>query len=147
MRTFLLFVFIFISSINVFAHNEGEHRSYQFIENKGQFEKEVQYKAKINGGALFIEKNALTFHLQDNSVINKFHLHQEVKKEEQFIKGHAYKMIFENSIEPKIIATEKSNDYTNYFLGNDPSQWVSEAYSYEIIRMKNIYSNLFHFQN
>ncbi len=142
MRTFLLFVFIFISSVNVFAHNEGEHRSYQFIENKGQFEKEVQYKAKINGGALFIEKNALTFHLLDNSVINKYHLHQEVKKEEQFIKGHAYKMIFENSIEPKIIATEKSNDYTNYFLGNDPSKWVSEAYSYKIIRMKNIYSNI-----
>ncbi len=142
MRTFLLFLFIVFFSSNAFPHNDKKHRSYQFIENKGQFEKEVKYKAKINGGALFIEKNAFTFHLQDNSVLNKAHLNQEVKAGDQSIKGHAYKMIFENALDPKFIATEKSTEYYNYYLGNDKSKWVSEAFAYEIIRMKNIYSGI-----
>lgn len=140
MRRFILSAFLFLASLPVFAHNEEEnHRSLQFIENKGQFEAEVQYKAKINGGALFVEKQALTFHLQDNSVINKFHLNQEVKKEEQFIKGHAYKMIFEGAADPTFTVSEKSTEYYNYYLGNDASKWVSQAYAYQTVRMNNLY--------
>jgi len=142
MRTFLLSVFILISTFKAVAHNDEEHRSYQFIENKGQFENGVKYKAKINGGAVFIENNAFTFHLLDNSILTKLHLHEEVKPEEEVIKGHAYKMIFENAQAPHFISTEKSNEYYNYYLGNDQSKWVSKAYSYEIIRMKNLYPNI-----
>lgn len=140
-KLLLLLTTALISQIAI-AHNDDTHRSYQFIENKGQFEKEVKYKAKINGGALFVEKNALTFHLQDNSVITKFHLNQEVKKEEQIIKGHAYSIVFENANNPTFKNSEKSTEYYNYFLGNDRSKWVSQAYAYEIIRMNGIYTDI-----
>lgn len=139
-KTINLFLFLFIAT-TIFAH-ENENRVYRFIENKGQFEKQVKYKAKINGGALFLESKAFTFHLQDNSILNKFHLGQEVKPEEQFIKGHAYKVVFENAQEAQFEATKKSTDYNNYYIGNDQSKWVTEAYSYANIRMNQLYAGI-----
>lgn len=140
MKSLNLLFFLFITTL-VFGHDE-EQRSYRFIENKGQFNEQVKYKAKINGGALFVEGKALTFHLQDNSILNKFHLAQEVKAEDQFIKGHVYKIVFENAQEAKIAATKKSEDYYNYFIGDDESKWVSEAYAYENLRMNQLYPGI-----
>ena len=142
MRKLFLFLFLLLSAGFVFAHSENEHRSYQFIENKGQWEKEIKYKAKINGGAIFLENNAFTFHLVDNSVLNKFHLNQDVPKEEQNIKGHAWKVKFEGSSAPVFKHSAKSSDYYNFYLGNDKSKWAKEVYAYENIRMNQIYPNV-----
>ena len=81
MRSILGILIVFLSFQGLWAH-EGEGRAYVFLPNKGQFDPGVRYKAKINGGALFLEDKAWTFHFHDNSVIQKAHLGQEVPEKD-----------------------------------------------------------------
>jgi hypothetical protein len=44
------------------AHNPS---GLEFIENKGQWEKNILFKADIGGGAMFLEKDKMTFSIHE----------------------------------------------------------------------------------
>ncbi|MBU1720093.1 MAG: hypothetical protein KKA07_13590, partial [Bacteroidetes bacterium] len=47
----------------------------EFVENKGQFHPNSVFKAELGGGALFIEKNCLTFSLFREADMHHSHAH------------------------------------------------------------------------
>lgn len=138
-----ILVFLFCNYF-CFAHTKNNHgeRHYKFIENKGQWALSVSHQAKINGGVLFLEKDRFTFHLQDNSVINRAHWGEKIPANENYVRGHAYQLIFENSNTKKIIHTGKSSEYYNYFIGNVKEKWASTCYAYSEVVYDNIYAGI-----
>ncbi|MCF0206743.1 MAG: hypothetical protein HUK15_04880, partial [Bacteroidales bacterium] len=118
---------------------------YEFIENKGQWDENINFKMELNDGALFLEDQAVTFNLQDIKMGHHSHAHDEYEWQDDnpTKRGHAYKMILRNSNKPKqILASNKTTDYNNYFIGNDESKWASHVEKYRNVKYTDIYNNI-----
>jgi len=139
-----LFLLILIS----FAQIIGQEHSgaYTFIENKGQWPDQVNFKSDLRSGYLYLENDALLFDLYDPQTVNKYiegHYKKELRKEITSLDWHAYKMTFENCNSNVSIQKEhKTEAYYNYFLGNNPENWGSKAYGYDQITYSNIYTGI-----
>lgn len=131
----LLFILINIS-YNILAHNPN---GLEFIENKGQWESNILYKADILNGAMFLEKNKLTFHIREP---RKIHV-KEPDPIDKIYKSHAFNMTFLNTnLDVKIKSSGIYSNYYNYFIGNDSSKWRGDCRAYSEIHYLNIYPNI-----
>jgi gliding motility-associated-like protein len=142
-----------ILSNNAFAHKKDSLRSgnFSFIENKGQWSQAVLFKAELEGGAIFLEKNRFTLTFGDSEAIRKLNSFKYKTEEEKKQKGlpdknvtfHAYRMNFKGcNSNPKISSTNPKPEYNNYFIGNDPSKWASNVNKYKNIKYENIYNGI-----
>jgi len=119
----------------------------EFRENKGQWEENVMFRARIPAGDLFLEKNALTYRFykeEDLNRIDKLH-HQFIKNpthQDSIINMHAFKVEFKNALTPTFKTLKVRPDYENYFVGNDQSKWASNVKKYEEVAYKELYKNI-----
>lgn len=107
--------------------------------------------ARISNGSLWLQKNCLTFDIQDAEDLNAFSefkasygkLIREGKKMPTKVKRHIYKLYFDN-INPdvQIGGYDIHSDYENYFIGNDPSKWASDVKKFSYIIYKNLYPGI-----
>ena len=110
-----------------------------FIENKGQFPKQVEAKVALPSGALFIEKGRLIYSFYSEEQISSIH---DLTALDKAVDAHAYSMEFVNSntnILTQLI--QESNYYENYFLG-DQSKWATNVKSYKSVYQKDVYSGV-----
>lgn len=117
------------------------HAQITFIENKGQWEEQIKYRAEIPGGVLFIEKGVLTFLLTDGEALEEIH-HNEGAID-KLVKMHAYKLKFDN-FNPNLSFTADQKFVTkyNYFIGNDKSKWASNVSGFGKVTLKNLYPGI-----
>ena len=88
-----------------------------FTENKGQWPAQVLYRAPIPGGALFVERNALTYVLASGD------RHGHGGHAQAPVKVHAYRVTFEGAAGGKGEGRRTQPHYENFFIGQDPAQW------------------------
>ena len=120
---------------------QGGHSALRFTENLGQFNEVVRYKVEINDGEIFLEDSSITYNLYSRDLISD--IYHGLKPNTTPIKGHAYRVHVLNALPDVKITTEgKSNDYKNYYLGNNPNNWVSGAHDFSSICYKNIYDEI-----
>lgn len=113
----------------------------EFTENKGQWATAIRYKADLDGGALFVEDDCFTYYFYDKNAIHENHL--KVNRPLKKIRSHAFKMNFVNANKNILFEqSNKSKEYKNYFIGNDPQYWKGFVYSWGQIIAKNIYSGI-----
>jgi PKD repeat protein len=139
-KTFLLIgICLLIKSI------VGQNTSLCFTENKGQWDNHILFKTKLDGGSLFIEKDALTFSFYDKKNFRELHHNGFLNavSEDFDIKFHAYQIHFEHSKATPIIdkLTELST-YENYFLGSDQNKWRNNVKSYGRVFLREIYEGI-----
>jgi gliding motility-associated-like protein len=122
----------------------------EFIENKGQWDKQVKYKGDVNAGAIFIRQGGFTIlqhNPQDLQTIQRM-LHQDeageaAKASSRVLRSHAWNVDFIGAnpameiIPDKALATQN-----NYFIGNDPSKWGEGCRVFQAITLKNVYPNI-----
>lgn len=113
----------------------------QFTENKTQWDQNIAYRAQLDGGALFIEKNGkLTFHLYDKDNYRARHLGNILSAS---LKFHAYTIDFANANpSPHITSNHISTDYVNYFIGKNPANWSSDVHHYKELYMAELYPKI-----
>lgn len=112
----------------------------RFIENKGQWDKQLLYKAPLKGAELYVTKNKLTYLFYDAEKLHDIQ-HENVLKDS--IKSHVISIEFLNSNPNcEFKAHNSYSDYYNYFIGSDPSKWASRVLSYNKIYVTNIYPNI-----
>ena len=120
-------------------------KQLEFVANKGQWEQQVIYKAKLNGGALFAEADRLTFVFIDPTQLSKFHdakLNPALTADGHF-NAAAYQMIFKGSNNNVEITGNKQQAYHhNYFLGNQSQRWVSQVPLFQEIAYKQLYNGI-----
>jgi len=112
-----------------------------FVENLGQWEESFNFKAELPSGAIFLEKNKLTFHLVDQS--HQRAIHDRTIEEGTRVKHHAFSLNFigaNSNIEFK--TREPAAHYENYYLGDDPSKWRSKIYPVSTVIYQNLYDGI-----
>ena len=125
---------------------ESHCQTLRFEENKGQWHRNIMYKARLQEGALFVESDGLVFYLND---LKK---HQEKKKNS----AHAFKIRLnipkkEKNIpkdekiipkDEKIIPKSCFTDYSNYFKGKQEENWASNVRAYEEVVYQNVFNEI-----
>jgi gliding motility-associated-like protein len=137
LRVFTLLFVLLISGFSTKAYEVSSN--VKFVENKGQWEPEVLFRADILGGHLFVSKNCLTYYLIDKQAV---HDHQHAKG---VLTGNAqvFKVFFEGN-NPNIVKAEAkfpNTEYYNYFIG-EQAKWRSGVKSYNQIILKNVFKGV-----
>ncbi|MCB0479031.1 MAG: gliding motility-associated C-terminal domain-containing protein [Crocinitomicaceae bacterium] len=115
---------------------------FQFIENKGQWPEQVNFRAEVPGGFIWLEKDKFNYQFRQIPHIHGLPL-EEANKVKAVIKQHVIFAQFLGCNETKeAIKNNKSLDYYNYFLGNDKQKWASYCYAYSDITYKNFYDGI-----
>lgn len=117
----------------------------KFTENLGQWKEVVLFKAMIPGGAMFIERDGVTYSFYDHAKLRRMHTGSIMKGVDKdfTLKGHLYKMKFVDANPAAQVDKRQQNaDYENFFLDNDPSKWKSNVKSYRQIFLRDIYPGI-----
>jgi hypothetical protein len=119
----------------------AQRPSNVLVENKGQWPRTVVAAADVQGGKVFLEKGAFTYHLFDLAGLRADH---DVDASQPRIRGHVYRMTFEGSNPTHMRASldEKQQTYSNYFLGNEPSQWAGQCGHYHQAQVQSLYDGI-----
>lgn len=148
-RNFIFLAIAFILSSAFYAHRDPviPHVSpaLRFTENLGQWDNNILFRAQLDGGALFVEKNCLTFNLYDKKKYRENHINGLRKEEHKNskVKGHAYKLRFEGcNLNAQVEKFQTGSDYENFFIGNDKSKWKSNVKNYHQLFFKNLYNKI-----
>ena len=127
-----------IISTATHARNErdtlGSGTLVHFVENLGQWDSPVKYKVQLHDAALFLEEDCITVALREhrdhpNRLTTPIHY-------------HAYKMHFAGCRPTLPAGLDRQLDFSNFFLGNDPSRWRSKVGSYASTRYTELYSGV-----
>lgn len=133
-----IFYILFFLPIYFIGQNNS---SIQFIENKGQFSKYVDYKLSIKSGDIFFNKDKITFNLYNKNKLSELR-HSKENITSNSIEAHAYTVEFYNSSTNKITALDTSINYNNYYLGSDSSSWASKVKIFKKIYYNNVFNNI-----
>ncbi|MBQ2375253.1 MAG: gliding motility-associated C-terminal domain-containing protein [Bacteroidales bacterium] len=121
--------FCFLLCVLSFVSNA---QTLRFEENKGQWDTNVFFKARLQKGALFVENNGVVFYLND---VEK---HQTKKTNS----AHAFKIELKNALPSQIKANYPLPSYTNYFIGKDQSKWAEKVIAYQEVIYQNVFNNI-----
>lgn len=144
-KTLRLFLVSFLILVYLAGHSRAS-ASY-FIENRGQWNKEVLFRANIPGGFLFLKKHSLVYVLYDGSKVSALHgkhaLPSPAARETlglPDIPAHGVEVMFQDaSAEVRQKAVKPGKTRFSYFLGSTPETWAADVSGYEEVIYENIY--------
>lgn len=107
--------------------------------NQGQWHDNVSYQIDIPGGKMYLEDGGFTYGFTSNNE-HYHHGHEEEEAAPTHYRTHAVKTTFIGSNpSPTYSELNPSSFYENYFIGNDPSKWVTHSNAYEKIIYHELY--------
>ncbi len=129
-------------------------QSLEYTENKGQWHADVRFMGRLSAGALFLLNDGykvLQYQPDEfKKVINQTTGHgflngqtiesNTISDDNQTVHAHAYTVRFAGaSLQPQVLPEKKLPGYSNYFIGNDSTQWASGVNSYSLINYRSVY--------
>ena len=121
-KLIFLYIFIFLLSSPLFAT--------EFIENRGQWDTDVRYKAENAGMTAWIMPGSVVY---DYSKL-------EVNGRDTSLAGHVIKCSLAGaSAIQEFTPSGRNKIVRNYFTGNDPEKWAKHVVSYSAVTAKDIY--------
>jgi gliding motility-associated-like protein len=130
----------------------------EFIENKGQWHKNVKFKSEFKTGAFFLEEKGFTVMMHHPDDIKKMaeavhghsddsssttQRHKEENNGEIKIRSFAYKVrMIGANVDASQLPDKPINSFNNYFIGNDPTKWAANCKLYQAVTYKDIYPNI-----
>ena len=132
----------------------------QFIQNKGQWDKAINFKGDINSGAFFLENKGFSVLLNNTDDLNNlsetFHGHKaptgagtvksipgDKSMPAVTIHSHLYRVKFIGASEGINITPDKLiPTYNNYFIGSDRTKWAADCKIFGAVTYKNVYPNI-----
>lgn len=117
----------------------------RFIKNEGQWDTQIQYKVRLNGGDIYLGPNELAYHLYNLPGHGHSHegdAHNQEEEQDREI-GHIFKMQFLNAAQnPTVNSYLEYPEYHNYFIGNDPSKWRGRVGLYGQVNYEDLYPGI-----
>lgn len=149
LKSYILFL------LCIFVYHIGSSQDYspvEFIANKGQWQKDVQFKADVPSGAIFVHNDGLTVVQHKTSDMENARALILGHKDDESpmprntsitVRSHAYRIQFLNTLSSRqVIADKPLNSHVNYFIGKDPSKWASNCGVFQGITIKNLYPHI-----
>lgn len=140
----VLFLALFVST-QLFAQ-------VQFIENKGQWDKQVKFMSNAGDGSFFLTEKGYTITQYDPSDIENLKDSKHgvssssettsvagSKALDNKVRAHSYSVQFLNAQTPQIFPDKAIATVNNYFIGNDKSKWASNCKIFQVVNYKNVY--------
>jgi gliding motility-associated-like protein len=153
----IVFILFIAGTLKLSAQNGGSS-PLQFVENKGQWDPEISYRAQMRNGAFFLHKNGFSVLMQDENDLQKIHLThhgittnssqknavlKNADSSKMVLHSHMYRVSFRNANENTELIPEKPIEtYNNYFIGSDSSKWATHCRIFQAMTYKNIYPNI-----
>ncbi|MCI5054651.1 MAG: PKD domain-containing protein [Flavobacteriales bacterium] len=120
--------------------------SVGFIENKGQWQSNVAFRASLGTGQIYLEKNQLTFCFQNEEDLHEahelHHLGDHNGLERHIINNHAYNIRFVGAKTPKFVRNDERPEFYNFYHGKDQLKWASNVKAYNEITLSGLYQNI-----
>ena len=69
----IVFILFIAGDVKLSAQNGGSS-PLQFVENKGQWDPQISYRAQMRNGAFFLHKNGFSVLMQDENDLQKLHM-------------------------------------------------------------------------
>jgi hypothetical protein len=151
----ILLFLILLGSLNGFAQDANEALKKVdkqfFIENKGQWDREVLYMTKMGGLNTWITRHGIVydFYKINDAAISKgnnkdtFFNNSDKKPILKEFYGQVIKIELQKAnVNPETEGSDKSKAYYNYMIGNDKTKWASNVGLYKDVRVKSIYSGI-----
>ncbi|MCU0424023.1 MAG: IPT/TIG domain-containing protein [Candidatus Kapabacteria bacterium] len=124
-----------------------------FIENKGQWDAEARFLARLRGMNVWITDKGLVYDVfqgqrdEGKGQMEKDHRASAplspIPSPSAPLQGHVVKMNFLGSKQAsRAEGMEKQTPYFNYFLGNDKSKWASNVPSFSETRIHGLYEGI-----
>lgn len=141
-----LFVFIlFVISAGLYAGTP--QYVAPFIENKGQWPGQIKYKAALNNGAIYLEKNGWVYTFYDNAPLSTYiqqwhnkHFDRNSAVHNFIVQGHSVRVAFQNASDGVIVEPEQQQQsYYNFYTGSNRNSWASGARGYSSVLYRNMY--------
>jgi hypothetical protein len=129
--------------------NKSSHNF--FIENKGQWSKEVRYLAKIGGMNAWITQTGVVYdyyqttrnYKPEETMKLPRNEKEEFERQHTSMKGHVVDMVLEGAnTEAKSVPSGMQEGYYNYFIGNDSTKWASFVRLYSEVLIQDIYPGI-----
>ena len=147
-KTLRLLFISFLIIVRTADHSRAA--SAYFIENKGQWDSDVRFRAAIPGGFLFLKSHSLLYVLYDGAKVSAMHAKGHAQapdaREDMSAPGlraHGVEVTFLNTsqnVRHQPLKTSKGR--FNYFLGNDAGTWASGVNGFEEVIYENIYPDV-----
>jgi gliding motility-associated-like protein len=117
----------------------------KLVENKGQWEEQIRFRADLAIGKLYLEDTAFTFLFHD-PLYHKQHscaTHQGSCNANGLVDMFAYRMTFPGANpESGQLGAAEWPFHHNYILGNDPSKWAGEVKIYNQASYLGLYPGI-----
>lgn len=147
MKIFKLFFFLLLTA-KLFVAGTAFSQT-EFVENKGQWDKQVKFMTNAGNGAFFLQNKGFTILQHDAKDIERvIHKNQgrnaaSAALDRRMLRSHAYAVQFIGANEnPEIIPDRPLPSVNNYFIGNDKSKWAGNCKIYGGVTYKNVYPNV-----
>jgi hypothetical protein len=124
--------------------------SLEFLENRNQWDKWIDYGIRIPGGMLYLDGTGFHYYLYDQARVEELHMASHAHADEstgpkaigQEIDGQYVRMTWTGArdVQPKPFG--KNQPYYNYFLGRDPSRYAARVPSYSGVLYPGIYDGI-----
>lgn len=142
----LSFLLFFLVSLTALGQNGDGLR---FIENKGQWDADVDFQAVVPGGRVGVSSKGFSIQLFDVESLEHRHLGGHVAVDEssgqehhEQIESHFFRINFLGANLSTPRASSRFEGYHNYFVGNDSCRWATGANAYATIVYHDIYDGI-----
>ena len=148
LRILFLFVLLQLFSICMYAKNPvqiPQTDKQKFVENKGQWDKEVLYMTQIGGLNAWITRRGIVYdfykikneNISDarnmDTLLNDTY-EKQIPKEKY---GQIVNMeLLKANANAEVEGYDKCSCYYNYMIGNDKSKWASNAGLYKEVKLE-----------
>ena len=122
----------------------------RFLENKGQWDKQVLFATQAGQHSFFLQQNGYTVLFKqtvtDNISNNRYHhvqptIHEE--NERVTTNAYVYRVLFSGAkFKGTVIKEKQLPGFVNFFVGDDRSKWASGCKEYENVIYKNVYPGI-----
>ncbi len=137
---------LLLSGLIAHGHEKDDKLPVEFKENKGQWHPNVLYKTELSGAQFYLERKGFTYALYDPARLAEVH---EIEHDRgpavarlEKVPFHALKVEFLGASTAQLTGSGRFSGYSNYLLGNDPSQWASYVAGYSHIRYASLYEGV-----
>lgn len=113
-----------------------------FIENRGQWPDQVNFRADLPSGSIYAEDHALTFSFIDPQITAYLHPSGQNRPEISSFRGHHYKLHFAGSTTPFVTASKGYGYYHNYYIGQDSSKWADHCEAFQRFDYQGLYEHI-----
>jgi PKD repeat protein len=113
-----------------------------FVQNRGQWPADVQFRADVPGGFLFLKKNSLHYVFYDAKTVADVHT-AAVGSAPAMLRAQGVEVQFAGSADAPALDPKKRSATTfNYFLGKDSSHWAGDAPAFAEVIYHDLYPGI-----